>query len=107
MLVEWIKKYYELQKDFPSIIILYREGLSDEQAKMQGQKELQALFKVVERANKKKVGYNPQIIYVIVNKRVNSRFYMNGNKTERGSGKFRPLIENPSPGTIIFEPLST
>ena len=61
----------------------------------------------MERENKRLVGYNPQIIYIVVNKRVNSRFFANNSSGGNLQGKFRPKLDNPTPGTIIFEPLAT
>lgn len=85
----------------PPIIVLYREGLSTEQAQIQSQKELSALFKVVERAAKKEPGYKPQIIYIVVGKRINTRFYAQHQEQQR-AGKFQPSIENPPAGSIVF-----
>jgi len=63
------------------------------------------LFKVIQRAKAKFSDYDPQIVYIVANKRINTRFY--SDKSEGSRGKFQPKIDNPTPGSIVFEPLST
>lgn len=44
----------------------------------------------------KKPNYNPEIIYIVVNKRINSRFF----------GASNSELYNPEPGSVIVEELS-
>ena len=48
--------------------------------------------------------YNPQILFVGVNKKINMRFYsMNGKQQ---GGKFIPNLSNPDSGSVVVEDLS-
>ena len=52
------------------------------------------------KAKAKKPNYKPIILYILVNKKPNSRIY-------EGSGKGKKLaFDNPEPGSVIFEELS-
>ena len=62
----------------PETIILYREGLSDAQVEDQiPRTELPAMRGMIEMIGEKTKtkNYNPEIVVVIVNKKINSRFY--------------------------------
>ena len=56
-------------------------------------------MKIVQR-NAKIPNYEPRVVYLLVNKRTNSRIY-----EKEGNGKNSSYI-NPSPGSIMFEQLS-
>jgi hypothetical protein len=57
--------------------VIYREGLNEKQAEVHFQFEIQGLqdtLKVV-RAKTKKENYDPTIVYLLVNKKPNSRIF--------------------------------
>jgi aubergine-like protein len=104
--VEWIKNFKSKQENFPEIIIIYREGLTDKQIKTQSKAEIDALNNAIKRARSKYPNYDPEVIYILVSKRSSKRLY----RPERthGSGKFAPIImNNPIPGTMVFESISS
>lgn len=53
----------------------------------------------------KKKNYKPEIYYLTVNKKINSRFYE--EEDNRRSGKNHiPKLYNPEPGSVILDPMS-
>jgi hypothetical protein len=48
--------------------------------------------------------YEPDVMYMTVNKKINMRFYtpLSGNQ----GGKFVPKLSNPNSGSVIIEDLS-
>ena len=107
ILVNWLKKYNKENNQWPSAIILYREGLSDEQTKKEGKVEIEAMQRCIERSRKKTgANYNPDFLYIVVRKKIETRFFAIEGQAQT-SGKFRPKLENPMPGTAIFEDLSS
>jgi hypothetical protein len=44
--------------------------------------------------------YNPEIMYINVNKKINMRFYtaLSGNQ----GGKFIPKLQNPGSGSVVI-----
>ena len=99
LFTSWIKEYYiENGKSLPSVIIIYREGLNDVQARRAFEGEIDGLNMALEKIRKKSkvADYEPKITYVLVNKKPNERMY---------EGKGKEDI-NPEAGSIIFEDLS-
>lgn len=77
--IDWAKSYYQNNnKTVPDSIIIYREGLSDAQAKTQlTVAEIPALnnmIKVIGDKTKTK-NYNPELMICLVNKKISSRFF--------------------------------
>lgn len=54
----------------------------------------------------KTVNYNPEVLYVTVNKKINTRFF-DTNETNISQGKFLPKVFNPASGTVLFDDIST
>lgn len=105
--VNWAKSYYQLNKKVPNTIILYREGLSIQQTTAQVSKmEIPALEGMIQEigAKTKTVNYKPQLMILVVNKKVNSRYY---NILKDSPGKFAPNVGNVDSGSILVEPLSS
>jgi aubergine len=71
----------------PEVIIVYRDGLGDSQIDAAKKFEVTAMKSAISSFQ----GYNPQLIYVLVNKKTNAKLFVNGN---RGP-------ENPQPGTVV------
>ena len=61
----------------PNLILVYREGLSIPQIKTQVTPEIEALLHTVKIIGQqvKKKDYRPQILYVVVNKKINTRIF--------------------------------
>lgn len=94
----WIWEYYQNEKKLPDTLVIYREGLSDSQLKRNLATELNIIESVVggysgrEMSQYKK--YEPEIVFLTVNKKVNSRFYR-GNTVKQ-------IYANPEPGSVIY-----
>lgn len=80
--------YDATQKRFyPDTIIVYRDGLADSQIEAARNFEVESIKATFRTIN----GYQPNLVYVIVNKKTNAKLYSSGN---RG-------IDNPQPGTVV------
>jgi len=105
--VSWAKSYFlNSGKQAPEVIIIYREGLSDMQVDKQLPAEIQAVNNMVTKiADKiKKPDYNPEIVYMTVEKKINTRFF--STYDGKGVKKGDPKLENPGSGSIILEEMS-
>ncbi|XP_078598434.1 piwi-like protein 1 [Branchiostoma floridae x Branchiostoma japonicum] len=86
-LVASLRHYQSINKEFPQRIIFYRDGVGDGQLEAVLEHELPQIidtFKSVE-------GYEPKITFIIVKKRINTRFFARAG----------PGLQNPPPGTIV------
>lgn len=76
---KWLSEYLARTKRLPDTLIVYREGLSDAQIKVTVGQELEQLYYVIEQRIRKYVKgyekYNPEVVFMTVNKKVNSKFY--------------------------------
>ena len=110
LFISWAKSYYQTNnKKVPDTIILYREGLSDVQTKDQlPRMEIPAMEGMVKKIGEKtKVNnYNPAIICVIVNKKINSRYFAMGRENQQNPNKFTPELFNPDSGSAILDGFS-
>lgn len=73
-----MRKFFDSnKKSLPDVIILYREGLNDVQARQSLEAEITGLKAALDTASKKaKINnYEPKIQYMLVNKKVNTRMY--------------------------------
>ena len=99
--VNWAKNFFQTNsRKVPETIILYREGLSDAQIEDQlPRTELPALHGMVKKiAEKTKTpNYKPEIVIVVVNKKINSKFY----------SMDKAYVNNPVSGSVIADSLST
>uniref|UniRef100_A0AAU7VGH8 Piwi-like protein 1B n=1 Tax=Enchytraeus coronatus TaxID=208440 RepID=A0AAU7VGH8_9ANNE len=83
-----IKHFKKVNGSYPGTIIAYRDGVGDGQVQVVSKYEVKQIlesFKTIEP------GYCPKFSFIIVKKRINSRFFA---RTDRG-------ITNPPPGTVI------
>lgn len=73
----WAKNYVMENKEGPGIILIFREGLSLPQIEIQLKPEIDALTSVIKKIGEKtkKANYNPEIMYLTVNKKINTRFF--------------------------------
>lgn len=107
--ITWARNYYQENKKVPNLIILYREGLSVPQTKAQlPRTEIPALENMIKKIGDKTntKNYNPQIMIVTVNKKINTRYFAIGKENQQNPNKFIPEIFNPDSGSIMAEPLS-
>jgi aubergine len=90
------------EKALPDTIIVYREGLSDMQIKKSIREELESLYFIINLIRKRKefANYSPEIVFFIVNKKVNSKFY---DFDQKNAHDFR----NPSTGSVIFNQMAS
>jgi aubergine len=101
-LLAFITKFEDI---IPALIIVYRDGVSDTQQPSVVDYEVPQITDYIQSLQHTK--WDPKIIYIIVNKRVNARFYLEIDEGEntreiRGLEHFQePFISNPNPGTII------
>lgn len=89
-------------KKLPEVLVIYREGLNEVQAKFQMEFEVNGLKETIEkvRIKTKQPNYDPTILYILVNKKPKSRIF-------EGTGRGKNInYSNPEPGSIIFEDLS-
>lgn len=78
----------------PSILVVYREGLSDGQLRKQVLREVRILKKVIANKVPKSLKYDPEIIYLTVNKHPSTRYFSTNSK-------------NAAPGSVIFDHFSS
>ena len=100
---QWLQNWFmNNNKKLPRVIVVYREGLNEVQARHRMEEEIIGMHQTIEkvRAKTKQPEYKPTIVYILVNKKPNSRIFEGDNK-----GKNQSFC-NPEPGSIIFEDLS-
>ncbi|XP_046398495.1 piwi-like protein Ago3 [Ischnura elegans] len=83
-----LKKFYEINGQFPVKIIIYRDGIGDGQLKVSQQLEIPQFQACFDRVSS---GYKPQLTVLIVQKRINTRIF----SIEKNE------LTNPKPGTIV------
>ena len=91
LIKEGIQQYQKTNNCLPSLIVFYRDGVG------QGQIEDVRYFEVkniLASFAEIKEDYNPEFIEIIVNKRINDRFFSQTNKKE---------AINPPSGTLVCE----
>jgi aubergine-like protein len=84
-----LRQYYNVNGAAPAKIIIYRDGVGDGQLDTVIQHEVPQLFETF-----KSIGtdYKPQVAFVIVKKRLNTRFFRTHNGQQHS---------NPPPGTVV------
>ena len=92
MFLDGLKRYHKLNGGLPTIIILYRSGCGDGQIPVVYNYELPQVQDAIAKVGKELgVDYNPRLSFIIVNKRVNTRFFE----------KIGDTVRNPIPGTVV------
>ena len=88
--------------------MIYREGLSKEQTKMQVPGELSALKRVIAKIGEKTktANYNPEVLYMTVTTKNSARFFDFPQSMANNSNKFIPKVDNPNSGTVVFDELT-
>lgn len=54
----------------------------------------------------KTANYKPELMIVVVNKKINSRYFAMGNENNNNPNKFIPELFNPDSGSVVMENLS-
>ncbi|XP_030374634.1 protein argonaute-2 [Scaptodrosophila lebanonensis] len=90
IVTEHLNIYRKYQKRYPDHIIYYRDGVSDGQFPIVKQNELRAI-----NAACAKLKFAPKLTCIIVVKRHHTRFFPNGQPTDRNK------FNNVEPGTIV------
>jgi aubergine-like protein len=83
-----LKYYRRVNGRLPATIVVYRDGVGDGQLQTVHAYEVTQLrecFKAIDAE------YNPSFVFIVVKKRINSRFF---TKSDHG-------ISNPPPGTVV------
>lgn len=86
---ESLLAFYEATRKrfLPDLIIVYRDGVADSQIEAAKKFEVEAMKNIIKDFQ----GYEPKLVYVIVNKKTNAKFFVQG---QRG-------MENPPAGTVV------
>lgn len=73
----------------PNLIVVYRDGVGESQENFVKDIEIAGLRRIISSFQ----GYNPEIVYIVVCKRIDQRFFMNN----------RESMGNPKAGTCITD----
>jgi len=84
-----LRKYMELKKSLPSRIFFYRDGVGEGQVSHVLEHEV---MRLKDTARKIRSDYNPKVTFIIVSKRINTRFFTGSTPTKYG---------NPNSGTVV------
>ncbi len=105
--INWIKCYYQYngKKSLPEIIVFYREGLNPTDAGSNVKIEIEGIQAAINEAKAKTTikNYNPEIVYLSVNKRSTTRFY---DEVSGNNQKFTSKYCNPQSGSIVVGELA-
>ena len=89
-----IINYFERNKFYPENIILYRDGVGESQFLAIQNVEVKNIIDVFKRiGDKYKFNFTPKFMEIIVQKKINERFFLQTNKG----------LDNPNSGTVICE----
>ncbi|CAG9313019.1 unnamed protein product [Blepharisma stoltei] len=78
-------------EEFPKRIAIFRDGISEGQKRVVLDREIPMILEAFNRCRNQGLTEDPKLIYTLVNKRTNSRFYQMQGKN----------ISNPPIGTVI------
>jgi len=84
-----LRKYMELKRSLPSRIFFYRDGVGEGQVSHVLEHEV---MRLKDTASKVRSDYNPKITFIIVSKRINTRFFTGTKPGQYG---------NPNSGTVV------
>ncbi|KAJ8319428.1 hypothetical protein KUTeg_004519 [Tegillarca granosa] len=83
-----IRKYHEVNHSLPEKIVVFRDGVGDGQLNTVAGYEAQQLQQCFDHFGE---NYKPKLAITIVQKRINTRIFLKGNRD----------MENPGPGTVV------
>ena len=84
-----LNEYGKVNGNLPSLIVVYRDGVGDGTIPYVYDSEVNQIKKALNNACASDVG-PPKLVYIIVSKRVNIRFFYK-----------KSTYENPLPGTVV------
>eukprot|EP01017_Pseudomicrothorax_dubius_P017381 TRINITY_DN1962_c0_g1_i10.p1 TRINITY_DN1962_c0_g1~~TRINITY_DN1962_c0_g1_i10.p1 ORF type:complete len:619 (-),score=77.66 TRINITY_DN1962_c0_g1_i10:179-2035(-) len=87
-----LRVYLAENKQLPSLIIFYRDGVGDSQIDSTKSEEINLILQSFTRVNP---SYNPQFAHIIVTKRISDKFF------EFEEGRDGTTYRNPSSGTMV------
>lgn len=93
-----LQKHREVNGRYPEQIVLFRDGVSDGQLPMCKDYEIPQILKSCRRISPE---YNPKLLLVVVQKRINTRIFSLNEREMRTSGPGGGGYGNPPPGTIV------
>uniref|UniRef100_T1JMK8 Piwi domain-containing protein n=1 Tax=Strigamia maritima TaxID=126957 RepID=T1JMK8_STRMM len=79
-----LRTFTEVNASLPTVLMFYRDGVGDGQLPLVREWEIKQIREAI---SKQTPGYDPKILFVIVNKRINTRFFKNST--------------NPTAGTVV------
>ncbi|CAD8192080.1 unnamed protein product [Paramecium octaurelia] len=104
VIVEAISAYFERngRKYLPDTIIVFRDGVGNAQIEALKQTEIQQMKNAIKSINK---NYNPQFAVIMINKKINDRFFMiNGGG---GQNQQKQQLSNPPSGSVIADKITS
>ncbi|CAK67978.1 unnamed protein product (macronuclear) [Paramecium tetraurelia] len=102
--VEAISAYFERngKKYLPDTIIVFRDGVGNAQIEALKQTEILQMKNAIRSINK---NYNPQFAVIMINKKINDRFFMvNGGG---GQNQQKQTLSNPPSGSVIADKITS
>lgn len=102
-----VQQYYKQNKQsFPETIIVYRDGLGDSQIGPIINSEINAIKSCLTSIHQQ---YQPQLAYIVINKKINQRFFSTqaqGGAGRGGKGRTQSM-QNPESGTVVSEGITS
>jgi len=86
--IKSLKKYYEVNHNWPDTVIVFRDGVGDSQLAVSAKYEAEQFKDCFRHISD---NYSPGLGFVVVQKRINTRIFLMAGKEP----------ENPAPGTIL------
>lgn len=91
-LVQALKRFYQNHGALPDRVFFYRDGVGEGDIEYVFTQEVQQLtFKLAEIYEKRGGGKNPMFSFIVVNKRINTRIFLNKGR----------IYDNPPSGTVV------
>ncbi|KAF0987090.1 hypothetical protein HZS_3491 [Henneguya salminicola] len=90
-----LSKYYEINHELPKKIIIFRDGVGDGQIRATRELELEHILQAL---NSFSDSYNPELAYLLVRKRIRTRYFSENQKGE---------MVNPASGSVIDESITS
>lgn len=108
MVEEWVKTYCMGTKATPDTLIVYRDGVGESQIESILSVEVEVIKKAIEtiKTKMKKPDYNPGIVFILANKKINQRLYESKRSQSRDRSKGVDNPDNPRSGTVVGKGIS-
>ncbi|OQV19385.1 Protein argonaute-3 [Hypsibius exemplaris] len=111
-----LNAYVKANRNLPNTIVIFRDGISDNELDQVVKSELPQILEVCKdptvimellgcswsgsesSSSKSEADYNPEVYFIIVQKRINQRLFL-----IEGSKEGKQALANPKPGTVVDE----